>query len=281
MPTRSLLPSSPLSVGIVLVQEQGGDAALARLFATMAKAGIPAPPAVVVDRRRNERFSHEVSGRLHHVGAPSRGGWAAAVAAGAKRLSELHASELLVAATEEVSGIAQGWLENVDAYALATARASGVALGLIEAGGEGRGPRLAGGLLVSPVALARRLEGSEAEEGRDGPETLRRAGLVVVDLRVVRRLHDCAVIPGALPAEAMARLAGTAVPSTPDPDAPVAAAQYWLDEALVSETVRHGERASAVLRGWVVAEPMPRRVTVRVDGHRRRRSTPRRAGVAP
>jgi glycosyltransferase involved in cell wall biosynthesis len=202
------------------------------------------------------------------------------VAAGARRLAERWAPELVLAAGAELADLEDESLALLDDYALETARRTPAVLALP---GGGPGEAAAPALVLLSAAAAGRLDaelGAPAEDaggvepapgkaGAIGADDLaaraRALDLAWLDLRVVRRLRENAVQPGAMPGEALERLsesfgAGPAEGTRLEP-------QFWLDETYVPETVRHGDRAPVVVRGWVVASPMPRRVLVRVDGH--------------
>jgi len=274
------LPEKSL-VGVVLVQSDGSDdPGLSRLLVRLSRAGVTDPPVIVVDLRRPGRWWHEVSPRLVHAGGEKSGGRAAAIAAGARRLAERFAPELVLAAGEATSGLEDESLALLDDYALETARRTPAALVLP---GAGSGQAVAPALLLISTAAAGRLDAElsatvEEVDGRapvpggggglgvdDLEARVRALGLAWLDLRVVRRLRENAVQPGAMPGEALARLSASlgAGPAGSERVEP----RFWIDETYVPETVRHGDRARVVVRGWVVASPMPRRVLVRVDGH--------------
>ncbi len=260
-------PTGPRSpVALVLVRGAAGaaDVPLSKFLLRLARAGVEDPPVVIVDPRRTVGEAFEMTDRLAHLGAPAAGGFVAAVAAAARWLAEQHAPALVLAADASAAKLEDELFGLVDEYALETARRGPAALALLDVP-PGAPPR--GGMLLLPASVAVGLADVSdlpAVSATELGTLLESAGLSLIDLRVIRRLRDNAVEPGALPREALARIAG-AVALEPATERHVEA-QFWIDEAYVSETVRHGERAPVVVRGWVVATPMPRRVLVRVDG---------------
>jgi glycosyltransferase involved in cell wall biosynthesis len=254
------LPEKSL-VGVVLVQSgDSDDPGLARLITQLAAAGAPDPPVVVVDQRRPGRWSHETSARLVHLGGSAEGGEPAAVAAAAQRLAERFAPELILVARSGLEQLDARVLALLDDYALATASRTPAALA---GAGVASADEPLPVLLVLPAEVAGRL-GGEPAPGSDLRAGLDASGLPVLDLALVRRLRDQSVPAGALPREALVLL--TAKPAA-RPAAPVRTPDsFWIDEVYVPETVPHGEKAPLVVRGWVVATPMPRRVVVRIDG---------------
>ncbi|KAB2969241.1 MAG: glycosyltransferase [Thermoanaerobaculia bacterium] len=240
-------------MGAVLLSANGGEDALARLYALLAGAGVRRPRVVVVDARRPEGWHHEVTGELSHLGAGESADPASALAAGGRQLVKRHDCELIVLATDALVALDDDTLELVDEYALLTvARAQG------QDGGGGCDEQAA----FEPVAAVLALGAPEAA-GEGLVALLRRTRTELIDLHVVRRLRESLVQPGALPSDAMARIAGRAGLVA---GAVAVEPQSWLDETYVPETMRHGQTAPLVARGWVVATPLPTQVILRAGG---------------
>jgi glycosyltransferase involved in cell wall biosynthesis len=161
--------------------------------------------------------------------------------------------ELLVAAVASAAAPSVATLELLDDYALVTARRLAAVIAsdpaAVSAGGAAALAVYPGSHFAVPAA------------GAGGPPRARPA---ILDFATVRRLRDHAVEPGTLPPEAISAMARRAVEGGDGPR-PVAP-RFWIDESELEAEIRHGERARVRVRGWVLAEPMPRRVVLRVGG---------------
>lgn len=251
-PSRSAVAVSP--VGVVVVRRpDADDVDLARLIHRLAEVGVESPPVVVVDRGAAGATADEVTDRIVRLAGGAAASDVAAIDLAVAHLVATRGVELVVAAAPSAEGPAAFALELLDDYALETARrtpavvASHVAA--VAAGG-------AAAVAVLPVtAPGARGDGSDAA-GADR--------IPVLDFATVRRLREHAVEPGTLPVQAIAAMALRALGG--GGEAPTVEPRFWIDEAQVEPAVRHGEPVPVRVRGWVIAEPMPRRVILRVGG---------------
>ncbi|GMU67269.1 MAG: hypothetical protein AMXMBFR36_35430 [Acidobacteriota bacterium] len=207
----------------------------------------------MVDRGAAGASADEVTDRIVRLAGAAAASDVAAIELAVDHLVATRGVELVVAAAPAPDGQVPFALELLDDYALETARrtpavvASHVAA--VAAGG-------AAAVAVLPVT-------SPGARG-DGSDAAGAAPIPVLDFATVRRLREHAVEPGTLPVQAISAMARRALGG--GGEAPAVEPRFWIDEAQVEPAVRHGERVPVRVRGWVIAEPMPRRVILRVGG---------------
>lgn len=250
-PSRSAVAASP--VGVVVVRRPGADDVdLGRLLAHLARHGVDSPPVAIVDPSAGGP-AEQITDSIERLGGTAAARDSGAIELGGAHLVKSRGVGVVIAATASPTPTDVATLELLDDYALLTARRLPAVIASNPAAvAAGEAPALA----VYPGSWF------AAEPTGDGGEP--RARSAVLDFATVRRLRDLAVEPGTLPAEAIAAMSRRALEggTGPGPVEP----RFWLDESEVEPEIRHGERARVRVRGWVLAEPMPRRVVLRVDG---------------